>query len=135
MDFVHFGPQAPDVSLGRFPDGAPGFRRLACPSPAEPNRETCDAPGPAFTRGDVDGDGSINISDAVRALLGLFAGRGLPCEHAADVDDDGSVNLTDAVTILRFLFRSGAPPPAPFPDCGRDSTPDGLGCSDAPSCR
>jgi hypothetical protein len=133
VDFVRFGPQAPDVSLGRLPDGSPGFRRLPCPTPAGPNREACDAPGPAFLRGDVNGDGSLNITDAVRTLLGLFGGLPLPCERAADANDDGSINLTDVLEVLQYLFRFGEPLPPPFPACGRGS--GALGCSHAPSCR
>ncbi|HZN60402.1 MAG TPA: CotH kinase family protein [Planctomycetota bacterium] len=133
VDFVRFGPQAPDVSLGRLPDGSPGFRRLPCPTPAGPNREACDAPGPAFLRGDVNGDGALNITDAVRTLLGLFGGLPLPCERSADANDDGSINLTDVLAVLQYLFRFGEPLPPPFPACGRGS--GALGCSHAPSCR
>jgi hypothetical protein len=134
VDFVHFGPQTPDVSYGRFPDGAPGFHRLICPSPGAPNAESCDSPGPAFLRGDASGDGALNVSDAIRLLLGLFGGEPLPCERAADGNDDGAVNLTDAVAVLRFLFQAGPPVPPPFPGCGRDPTPDALGCGAAPRC-
>ncbi len=37
IDAVRFEPLADGVSLGRFPDGAPEFRRLAEPTPASPN--------------------------------------------------------------------------------------------------
>ena len=134
VDFVRFGPQSPDIAHGRFPDGAPGFRRLACPTPSEPNVESCEPPAPMFLRGDTTGDGALDITDAIRTLLGLFAGEPLPCEATADGDDDGSVNLTDAVFVLRFLFQGGSPVPPPFPECGRDPTSDPLGCRTAPRC-
>jgi hypothetical protein len=39
IDAVLFGGQENGVSTGRYPDGAPGFRRLAAPTPGGPNRE------------------------------------------------------------------------------------------------
>ncbi|MGQ9589956.1 MAG: FG-GAP-like repeat-containing protein [Planctomycetota bacterium] len=83
-----------------------------------------------FRRGDADGDGRVNLTDAVRALLWLFAGAGAPaCLDAADSNHDGTVNLTDAVAVLGYLFLGGAPPPAPGPEaCGPGSEPR-LGCA------
>jgi hypothetical protein len=133
-DFVRFGPQERDISLGRFPDGAPGFRRLECPTPSAANRAAC-APEILFTRGEVNGDGALNITDAVRLLLGLFSGEGLPCGDAADTNDDGDANLTDAVAILFYLFRTGPPPSPPHPGCGSDPTLDSMDCKAAPACR
>ncbi|MBI4604692.1 MAG: hypothetical protein HY721_22245 [Planctomycetes bacterium] len=80
-------------------------------------------------RGDANGDGDQDISDAITIVLHLFAG-GLPlgCSDAADVDDDGTLSLTDAIALLVHLFRGGTAPPAPFPECGVDSTADPLGC-------
>ena len=37
LDVVRFGPQEADVSTGRSPDGAPGWQRLATPTPAGAN--------------------------------------------------------------------------------------------------
>ena len=88
-----------------------------------------------FRRGDLDGDAVQNIADAVQILNGLFSPGGMiGCADAADVNDDGGVNIADAITLLGFLFLQGAPPPAPFPDCGLDPTPDPLDCALLPSC-
>lgn len=38
------------------------------------------------------------------------------------------MNVTDAVTILLWLFLNGPAPPAPFPSCGEDPSPDSLDC-------
>ncbi|MBI4606199.1 MAG: hypothetical protein HY721_29890 [Planctomycetes bacterium] len=86
------------------------------------------APAPAFVRGDANGDGSVDISDAVKALFILFAGAATDCEDAADADDSGTLVLTDAVHILNYLFRSGPVIPAPFPEPGADPTADALSC-------
>jgi hypothetical protein len=82
-----------------------------------------------FRRGDADGNGRAEITDAVAMLDSLFRGSGpLPCPDAADANDDGAVNLTDAVYLLLHLFAGGAPPPPPGPkECGKDPTADPLG--------
>ena len=81
--------------------------------------------GSEFRRGDVQDDGSVDLSDALKILLHLFAGAGsLPCPDAADTDDDGTVELSDAIGILDFIFRSRAAPAAPGPVCGTDPTAD-----------
>jgi hypothetical protein len=81
-----------------------------------------------FRRGDANGDGSMDIADAIRMLQILFAGAENPCEDARDTNDDGSTNIADAVSLLMHLFVQGAAPPAPYPACGGDPTPDGLDC-------
>ena len=88
----------------------------------------------AFLRGDADGDGRRELSDAVRILAHLFQGRSAPCRKALDSDDDGRILLTDAVSLLRFLFSGGPPPPAPSEQCGEDPTPDDLDCTELPAC-
>jgi hypothetical protein len=84
-----------------------------------------------FLRGDADGDGSVNISDAVFTLHYLFvdSARSPTCQDAADADDTGRLNLTDAVFLLRFFFLEGLRPPDPFGDCGTDPTADSLTCA------
>jgi hypothetical protein len=130
LDFVRFGPQAADRSLGRVPDGAATLREGLCPTPdaANEDRSDCPAPGPERIRGDVDASGRLAVTDAVRLLLALFAGATLDCAGAGDVDDDGRLAVTDAVRLLGYLFRGGEAPPAPFPHCGSDPSPDDLAC-------
>jgi hypothetical protein len=83
-----------------------------------------------FRRGDVNGDNFINIADPVSILQALFVygSSVITCTDASDVNDDGIQDLSDPIALLMFLFGSGAPLPAPFPDCGSDSTPDVLTC-------
>ncbi len=83
-----------------------------------------------FVRGDADGDGAlVAIPDAITVLSGLFdPGVTLICPLAADANDDGAVDLGDAIFILNYGFVGGAPPPAPFAECGEDPTPDALEC-------
>ncbi len=44
LDVVRFGPQEADVSTGRSPDGAPGWQRLAAPTPAGTNARPAVSP-------------------------------------------------------------------------------------------
>jgi hypothetical protein len=72
----------------------------------------------SFVRGDCNGDGEDNISDAVFDLLFLFLGGAFPpCRAACDVNGDGGVNIADPIFLLDFLFRGGPPAPAPYPAC------------------
>jgi hypothetical protein len=81
-----------------------------------------------FLRGDANGDGALDVGDAVKTLFVLYAGAELTCPDAADADDDGELNLTDAVFLLRYLFGLGDPIPFPHPQRGTDDRPDALGC-------
>jgi hypothetical protein len=88
-----------------------------------------------FVRGDINSDGDHNISDATSLLYYLFQKRKTPsCLKAADANDDGSVNIADAIYLLTTLFLESGEFPAPFPECGFDPTPDGLGCGQYAPC-
>lgn len=89
---------------------------------------------PNFRRGDADGNGSLNIADAIRMLDAQFV-PGQPwldCESAGDANDDEFFNIADAVYLLTYLFSSGTAPPAPHPGCGLDPTPGSLTCQVTP---
>lgn len=83
-----------------------------------------------FIRGDVDGSGQPLLNDAILLLDYLFVdGVEPPCLDAADFNDDGRVSIIDPVSLLSLLFVPGGPvPPAPFPGCGIDPTPDDVDC-------
>lgn len=92
--------------------------------------------GPAeFVRGNADGEGDIDITDAVFLLNHLFLSGVAPgCLDAADANDDGELDLSDAVFSLNFQFLGGIPPASPFPGCGIDGWIDGLDCGSYPGC-
>jgi hypothetical protein len=95
------------------------------------------APDPEteFKRGDSDGSGQVEISDAVGVFGFLFLGRRQPaCLDAADANDDGRVDISDGSSILNTLFLGGSiPAPGPF-RCGEDPTNDRLAaCQYLPS--
>ncbi len=84
--------------------------------------------GGSFLRGDVNTDGSLNISDAMALLIFLFAGGDEPqCLDAGDADDNGTLQLTDAIFLFQWLFGSGDTPPPPQ-ECGDDPTEDDVPC-------
>ncbi len=89
-----------------------------------------------FQRGDVDGNGHLNVSDAIWILHSLFESGAvkLPCLDAADADDSGNVDIADAVRLLGWLFLWSSWPQQPRIACHGDSTPDALDCKSYPAC-
>lgn len=88
-----------------------------------------------FIRGDANGDGGVNISDAVATLTYLFSGGALGCHDAGDANDDDALNVADPVYLLAHLFSGAAEPPAPFNACGADPTNDAtLTCQSYDPC-
>ena len=89
-----------------------------------------------FKRGDTDGDGELDIGDAVRVFGFLF--RGFPeeliCARAADANDSGRVDISDGIEVLAHLFLTAMPLPPPFIDCGEDLTEDDLDCRAFQAC-
>jgi surface protein len=56
----------------------------------------------ASQRGDVDGDGNINITDVTVLIDCLLSGMTPPA--AADCDQDGNVNITDVTVLIDYLL-------------------------------
>ena len=54
-------------------------------------------------RGDVNGDGSVNISD-VTALIDLLLGGGTISNPEADCNQDSSVNISDVTALIDYLL-------------------------------
>jgi hypothetical protein len=83
-----------------------------------------------FIRGDVNGDGKLDISDAIVLLSFLYQVSTEPgCLKSMDANDDGVVDLSDAVYLLNFIFSDGNVPEYPYPNLGIDPTPDSLTCN------
>ena len=91
-----------------------------------------------FTRGDSNGDGTINIADAIFTLGYLFSNTvALECMDAADANDDGLLNIADTVFGLGALHPSPGVPPLNIPQpsfCGVDPTADNLDCASYAPC-
>ena len=68
-------------------------------------------PFTTYTPGDVDGNGSVNVSDAVYVILYIFANGPVPVQPASgDVNCDGLSNISDVVYIINFVFLGGPAP-------------------------
>jgi len=127
-----------DYSLGLSPaghriadldlDGAPDLVAFTATSAVILRGRAPAAPGERFRRGDVSGDGALDITDPIAELSWFFLGGQAPdCPDAADADDDGQLDLTDPITILNRLFLGAPPlPPPGSVDCGEDPTPDHI---------
>ncbi|MEM7164220.1 MAG: FG-GAP-like repeat-containing protein [Planctomycetota bacterium] len=83
-----------------------------------------------FIRGDVDLNGSVQLTDAVYTLQALFvpSAPAIACADSGDTNDDGVLNLNDAVYLLNYLFVPASPAPlAPGVSvCGTDPTADSF---------
>jgi hypothetical protein len=110
------------------------YIRLGCGESEPP-----PPPEPTFKRGDADGSGSLEVTDAINNLAYQFLGNfAAPCLDALDFDDSGAVDLSDAISSLTHQFVSGPAPAAPGLElCGPDPTPDAnggdLGCDAYPA--
>ena len=62
--------------------------------------------------GDVNGDGRIDVSDAVYLINYIFneGTEPLPSNDNGDVNCDGRLDVSDAVFLINFIFRDGDPP-------------------------
>jgi hypothetical protein len=89
-----------------------------------------------FRRGEVNGDGILDVSDPIALLFHVFLGERTAyyCREAMDADDNGRVEISDATFILQYLFLGGPEPGVPGRPCGVDPTPDDLGCESEPPC-
>ena len=115
--------------------------RLTGLPPLDGNRNSVLDVCERFVRGDTNGDGRVNMTDAVVIATDLFIAGAFPdCQDAADVDNNGRLELTDSVYLLNALFLNGATIPAPgWPlneagahACGRDPEGGDLGCKVVP---
>jgi hypothetical protein len=73
--------------------------------------------------GDLDGNGFVNIFDAVYLTNILTRDSTDYCFESADVIGDGYLNIADIERLVDYLF-GGAPPP---PDCGTPGSTGGGG--------
>jgi hypothetical protein len=64
-----------------------------------------------FACGDVDGEGTINIADAVYLISYIFSHGPAPSPLAAgDTDCSGDINIADAVYLINYIFSHGPQP-------------------------
>ena len=80
-----------------------------------------------MARGDANGNGSVDLSDALYITEYLFSGGPAPpCMNQADANNSGTVDQSDTIYLLNWLFDGGAAPPYPGPynaTCTYDDEP------------
>jgi hypothetical protein len=75
-----------------------------------------------WVRGDADGSGAVDLSDAMTILNKLYLLNECVAP-AGDANDNGYVTIADTLYILNWAFLGTVSnPPAPFPECGADPT-------------
>ncbi len=61
--------------------------------------------------GDTNGDGIVDLGDAILVLNYLFRNEPAPDPlWTGDANCDGVVEIGDAIYLLNYLFREGDPP-------------------------
>lgn len=64
--------------------------------------------------GDANGDGEINVADAVYMINYVFKSGPAPePERAGDANGDGDTNIADGVYIINYVFKGGPEPICP----------------------
>jgi hypothetical protein len=93
-------------------------------------------PSEVYRRGDADGNGQVELTNAVGTLGFLFQGFREPaCLDAADSNDSGVVDIGDAINTLNVLFLGTGEIPTPgILECGVDPTDDALSCDAYDTC-
>ena len=64
--------------------------------------------GQPITRGDVNQDGQLDLSDLVGVLRTLYGSSPVPCVGAADANVDGQVDLSDAIELSRGVVMGSS---------------------------
>lgn len=80
--------------------------------------------------GDVNDDGDVNVSDALRIINYVFEGGVLhPVTACGDANGDKVVNISDGVYIINYIFVGGSQPGDCSPGFwfGEDCCPFGSG--------
>ncbi|MEE9442604.1 MAG: dockerin type I repeat-containing protein, partial [candidate division Zixibacteria bacterium] len=71
--------------------------------------------GQPYVSGDANGDGGVDVGDAVFIIDHVFKGGPAPEPLiAGDTNCDGRTNVGDAVYIVNYVFKGG---PAPYAGC------------------
>jgi hypothetical protein len=69
-----------------------------------------------YVCGDADGNGIVNISDAVYLISYIFGGGSDPDPLlSGDADCNQIVNISDAVYLISYIFGGGSAPCAACP--------------------
>ena len=58
-------------------------------------------------KGDINGDGLVNVSDVTTLVDYILDKNPSPCdENACDVNEDGNINVTDVTSLVDIILNS-----------------------------
>ena len=81
--------------------------------------------GIPFSRGRINPDDSVDISDAIWLLQWQFIGLAEPvCLKAANINGDGGHDISDVIFLLSWLLLGSHVPPEPVNNCGISDLPN-----------
>ena len=61
--------------------------------------------GEELKRGDVNGDGKVNVSD-VTTLINMILGTATINKERADINGDGKVNVSDVTALIDIIMNN-----------------------------
>jgi hypothetical protein len=88
-------------------------------------------PPPRFLRGECDGDGFVDLNDALCSLKWQLLGGKTPgCIASLNANGDRRVDIADVIRLLTYIIIGGLQPVEPFPACGPSvlAADEVLGC-------
>ncbi|MCX6832893.1 MAG: right-handed parallel beta-helix repeat-containing protein, partial [candidate division Zixibacteria bacterium] len=100
-----------------FCDTTSGDFHLQGNSPCAPGNNSCGVligalpVACSWGCGDIDGSGSVNVTDAVRLVYYFFAYGPEPLDlYGGDINQDGHLNVADVVYLINYIFVGGPAP-------------------------
>jgi hypothetical protein len=110
LQYPHWCSVGNDSVVGLAPDTS--FRELMKVEITDScNLDTVAFHVSVYLCGNADGEGKVNIADAVYLIAYIFSHGSAPSPLAAgDADCDGVINIADAVYLIEYIFSHGAAP-------------------------
>ena len=86
---------------------------------------------PIYTRGDVNADGDVNVTDIIYLMSHMFPVADIPCARTGDFDGNNVIDVTDLSYGMQHMMPTPSYPP---PDSCGNVPWDTLPCDSFPPC-
>jgi len=111
-DTLKYAAHDENYTVGRYPDGGNKVYMMNIQTIGETNRLALNNStlyseyvAPKYLRGDVNGDGSVNVTDII-SLLGYNLSEPVTINKInSDVDLDSSVKVSDLIELINLILR------------------------------